>query len=261
MSEIVRDCPRLSEIAPLGGGRARLATVLAARCLRGACTVTRLPSAGPAASRPSRGPSAHSAIDGRRRARRGARLSEVIRVLLETRHGRAQRQAAYGSVVVLAPERALRRGRGPGREVRKDAYRGLPDGVVPALHPLPRAGPLRLRGDPGALRPLPPYYHLTVIIVHSVSVCFSCTVQAPESTDNPSRALREHTTEKEKTSHLYRRERHHDWDGVVRRRRPRAAAALSAHAEAAPPAAPPPEGRTEHDEQRASRAACSQRGA
>ena len=151
MSEIVRDCPRLSEIAPLGGGRARLATVLAARCSRGACTVTRLPSAGPAASRPSRGPSAHSAIDGRRRARRGARLPEVIRVLLETRFGGAQRQAAYGSVVVLAPERALRRGRGPGREVRKDAYRGLPDGVVAALHPLPRAGPLR--GDPGALRP------------------------------------------------------------------------------------------------------------
>lgn len=72
---------------------------------------------------------------------------------------------------------------------------------------------------------------------------------------------RAHNLEKEKTSHLYRRERHHDWDGVVRRRRPRAGAALSAHAEAAPPAAPPPEGRTEHDEQRASRAACSQREA
>lgn len=98
---------------------------------------------------------------------------------------------------------------------------------------------------------------------HSVSGSVSlalCKLQNHrQSIESTKRA---HKTEKEKTSHLYRRERHHDWDGVVRRRsRPRAGAALSAHAEAAPPAAPPPEGRTEHDEQRASRAACSQRGA
>ena len=101
-------------------------------------------------------------------------------------------------------------------------------------------------------------------LVHSVSVCFSCTVhklQNPQTTHREHFYIeRAHNLEKEKTSHLYRRERHHDWDGVVRHRRPRAGAALSAHAEAAPPAAPPPEGRTEHDEQRASRAACSQRG-